>query len=82
MDTHATIPLTYPIQINGLEITELQMRRPKVRDRLAVEKMTGGVAEKEIRFIANLCEIAPGDVEELDMADYARLQETLANFLS
>lgn len=77
-----SIKLNHPINVDGRQIVELQLRRPKVRDRLTVEKMNGAEAEKEIRFIANLCEVAPNDIEELDMADYVRLQDALAGFLS
>jgi hypothetical protein len=77
-----SVRLNHPIQVNGQQIVELQLRRPKVRDRLAVEKMNGADAEKEIRFIANLCEVAPTDIEELDMSDYARVQDALTDFLS
>lgn len=81
MDT-TSVKLTHPIQINGRQIAELQLRRPKVKDRLAVEKMNGAEAEKEVRFIANLCEVAPNEIEELDMSDYAKVQDALAGFLS
>lgn len=81
MDT-TTIKLQFPIHVNGQEVAELRLRRPKVRDRLAVEKMSASQAEKEVRFIANLCEMAPDEIEELDMADYTRVQEAVTNFLS
>jgi hypothetical protein len=42
--------------------------------------MSADDAEKEIRFIANLCEIAPSEIEKLDMADYLKVQDTLASF--
>ncbi|TQV72732.1 phage tail assembly protein [Exilibacterium tricleocarpae] len=74
--------LTYPIDSNGGRLEELTMRRPKVRDRLAAEKIQGNQADKEVRFIANLCEVAPEEIEELDMADYARIQAVLSDFLS
>ena len=74
--------LQYPIHVNGQEMTELHLRRTKVRDCLVVEKFSGSQAEKEVRFIANLCEMAPSDIEELDMADYTKVQEAVTNFLS
>ena len=77
-----TITLQYPLQVNGHEVTEIRLRRPKVRDRLAVEKMSASQAEKEVRFVANLCEMAPDEIEELDMADYTKIQETVTSFLS
>ncbi|MFP3021736.1 MAG: phage tail assembly protein [Wolbachia sp.] len=33
------IKLTEPIKIDGILVSELTLRRPKVRDRLAVERM-------------------------------------------
>lgn len=63
-------------------IDELFLRRPKVRDMLAGDKAGGTDAEKEIRTFANLCEVSPETIEALDMADYKRLQETDAAFLS
>jgi hypothetical protein len=77
-----TIELQYPINIDGQKVTNISLRRPKVLDRLLSEKSTGTEAEKEVRFIANLCGMAPDQIEQLDMSDYVRVQEALANFLS
>jgi len=77
-----TIELQHPIEVNGERITSLVLRRPKVRDRLLSEKSNGTEAEKEVRFIANLCEMAPDQIEQLDMADYVKVQEALSDFLS
>ena len=79
-----TIELRYLVIIDGTEMKALCMRRPKVRDQILMEKsgMAGkSAAEKEVLLFANLCEIAPGDVEELDMGDYRRLQEAYSAFL-
>ena len=77
-----TLELTYPFKVDGQTINQLTLRRPTVRDRLIADKCQGSEVEKEIRFIANLCEMAPGDIEQLDMADYSKLQEALTGFLS
>ena len=66
----------------GAKIDRLFLRRPKVRDMLAGDKAGGSDAEKEIRTFANLCEVSPETIEAMDMADYKRLQEAYANFLS
>jgi len=73
------IALTYPLE-NGTKA--LTMRRPRVRDMLAAEKAKGSDAEKEIAMFSNLCEVAPSDIEALDMADYLQLQEAYRGFLS
>lgn len=84
MNEKVSIELKYPITIDGTETSVLHMRRPKVRDQLLVEKsgLAGkGNAAQEVLLIANLCEVAPGDLENLDMADYKKLQETFGSFL-
>ena len=82
MMTQTRIELTYPITVDGVQTTELLLRRPKVRDMLTVEKQIHNDAEKEIMLFANLCELSPDQLMELDMADYAQLQTTYQHFLS
>ncbi|WP_265014729.1 phage tail assembly protein [Wolbachia endosymbiont (group B) of Camptogramma bilineatum] len=76
------IKLTEPIKIDGILVSELTLRRPKVRDRLAVERMSNNDAEKEVALIANLASISREAVEELDLADYSKIQGALQGFLS
>lgn len=76
----ATIQLAYPVQAEGRELTQLRLRRPKVRDELAAQRPGGSDAERELRLLANLCEVAPATLEDLDMADYLRLQEAYKGF--
>jgi len=75
------IKLNEPIKIDGVSILELTLRRPKVRDRLAVERLGTNDAEKEVALIANLADIPKDAVEDLDLADYAKIQEALQGFL-
>ena len=77
-----TIKLTHPIEADGGTVDALQLRRPVVRDMLAADKTAGSEAEKEVRMFANLCEVTPGVIEALDLADYMTLQETYRGFLS
>ena len=75
------IKLNYPIESSGSTITDLNMRRSKVKDRLLVAKMKNSSdEEKEIRLFANLCEVAPNIIEELDESDYANLQKAYMDF--
>lgn len=76
------IELDFPISIDGVETSVLQMRRPKVRDQIALEKSNGmSDAEREIRFFSNLCEVSPDDIKALDLMDYAKLQKQFGDFL-
>lgn len=74
------ITLDYPIQIDGTEVRVLQIRRPKVRDQVLAGKLGGTEEDKEIRLFANLCEIAPENIEDLDMCDYKKLQDAYRGF--
>jgi len=78
-----TIELKYPIESSGEIHEKLTMRRSKIKDRLLVAKMkTASDEEKEIRLFANLCEVAPNIIEELDEADYSNLQKVYLGFFS
>lgn len=84
MSEKTTIELKYPLTIDGTEVKALYMRRPKVRDQLLMEKsgMVGkSNAEREVFLFANLAEVAPSDIEDLDMADYKKIQEQYNLFL-
>lgn len=74
------IKLTAPMTLNNITYDELKIRRPKVRDRLAVERMKKTDAEKEIAMIANLAEVDIAVIEELDLADYGKIQQRFSDF--
>ena len=81
MTNMQNIKLNYPIESDGANITDLNMRRSKVKDRLIVAKMKNSSdEEKEIRLFANLCEVAPNIIEEIDESDYANLQKAYMDF--
>lgn len=78
---NTTIKLKYPITLDGVSITELSMRRSKVKDRLAVANMKNlSDEEKEILLFANLCEVSPDVIRELDEADYPEVQKVYMGF--
>ncbi len=76
-----SISLSHAISIDGVQVETLNLRRPKVRDMLAIEKSGHSDAEKEIHLFANLCEVTPDSVLALDMADYVKLQRAYQDFL-
>ncbi len=78
-----TIKLKYPVEATGETLTSLTMRRSKIKDRLLVAKMKNvSDEEKEIRLFANLCEVEPKVIEELDEADYSNLQKMYLGFFN
>lgn len=74
------IKLQYPVKIDETTYTELTMRRSKVKDRLAVSVMKTTDEEKEINLFANLCEVSPTVIKELDEVDYTEVQKVYMGF--
>ncbi|GFR20643.1 phage tail tube protein FII [Trichonephila clavata] len=77
-----TITLNNPITVDGISVSELTVRRPKVRDYLAIERLNGSDLSKEVTLTANLTSVAKEVIEELDIADYVKVQEVLKDFFS
>lgn len=76
----AKIELDYPLEISGVEVKHLVMRRPKVRDLIAAQKTGGSEAEMGVALVANLCEITPSDVQELDSVDWDKCEAQVQAF--
>lgn len=76
--SEVTITLKYPTD-KGL--TDIKLRRPKVRDMMASDKAKGSDADKEVALFANLAELSPDEIASLDMADYKQLQDAYKDFL-
>lgn len=76
------ISLNFPVSVGSEVISELTMRRPKVRDQIAANHQTKDAAEQEIALFANLCEVTPDTISEMDMKDYRELQRVYSGFLS
>ena len=77
-----TVELEYAIEVDGVSVDVLSMRRPTVRDQLAFEEGKGSDARKVITMISNLCDVSPKAVEQLDQSDFVKLTETLQGFQS
>ncbi len=77
------VTLDYPFAYKGETIQTITFkRRAEVRDQLAAAKAGKDSASQEIALLANLAEVAPDMLHEVDMADYAKLQQVLADFFS
>lgn len=79
-DDRKSITLAYPVTASGVQISTISMRRPKVRDLLIARKGGSDEVAQEIRLFANLCDVEPGAIEELDLADYSKAQEAYEGF--
>lgn len=78
--TRETITLQYPVTVDGEEITELRIRRPKMADLKRGQKHKNDL-EKSIHLIADLAEVSPMVVEELDAADFATVSAKVGEFM-
>lgn len=76
------IKLENSIKIDGVEVNEISLRQPKVRDLLISSKKNVSEAEREVNLIANLAEIPVDAVEDLDLRDYLKIQNWLKDFLA
>lgn len=74
-----TIALDFPIKVGGIETASITVRRPLVRDMLKARN-NKNEAQAEMHLFADLCQITPDEVQTLDWADYAKIQEVLRGF--
>ncbi|MBY0401804.1 phage tail assembly protein [Myxococcota bacterium] len=77
-----TIPLDFPVEREGGEITELVIRRPKAKDLALVEEVRakGEGVEEAIALLAILSGQPVEVIEEIDFEDFTRASEALADF--
>ena len=75
------IDLQTPLRVGGMEMRQLNLRRPKVRDLERMDKAAGDMA-KALTLIADLSEIAPDDLREMDAADFIAVSTALSDFLA
>lgn len=75
-----TITLQHPINADGEDITELTIRRPKMRDIKRAQKHKDDI-ERSMALIADLAEISPKAVEELDAADFEAVSKIVGEYM-
>ena len=84
MNDTASVKLVRPIKVEERMITEVIIRRPKVRDLRAMEKAREpGFTEldQSIAMTATLCDLPMDAMDEMDAADFASISEVLGSFL-
>ena len=84
MSNTATVKLVRPFRVEDRTITEVTMRRPKVRDLRVLEKAREpGSTELDqgIAMAAAVCDLPLSAMDEMDAADFAAISEVLGGFL-
>ena len=81
VEMEKNLVLDVPIIVDGAEVREVTIRRPKVRDQMM--NHTGGemTPEGTGHMMANLMGLKYDDVLEMDLGDYLRAQEVYNAFL-
>ncbi len=83
MSVPIRIELTVPLTVHGNTITELSIRRPKVRDLRALEEATQGKPsqlDQGAALLSLLAGIPETAIEEMDATDFACASEVIAGF--
>ena len=75
-----TIELEYPFEYKGEQVTEITIRRPKMRDMKKAQKHKDDM-EKSINMIADLAEVEPKMIEELDTEDFGKVSAKVGEFM-
>ena len=84
MTDTARVKLVRPIRVEERMITEVAIRRPKVSDLRAMEKLREpGSTELDqgIAMAAALCDLPMEAMDEMDAVDFAAISEVLGGFL-
>ena len=78
------VTLACPLHLDDRIVTEVTIRRPKVRDLRALEKAREpGFTELDqgIAMAAALCDLPLAAMDEMDASDFATISEVLGGFL-
>ena len=76
------IVLKYPVVLGGVTYSELIMRRAKGRDiKLARQQANGDAELADGYLLANLCDVSPDVLDEMDVADLKAAYEVMRGFL-
>lgn len=73
-------PLAHPGTFDGVEMKEIELRRPKGGDMRKALNLTGA-GEITASMIVNLAEITPLALDQLDGEDFMALSAIVGNFM-
>jgi hypothetical protein len=74
--------LKYPFEHRGANMTQLEVRRPRVRDlKDFVKDSETSVVTAMRNVIANLSQVPPEVVQEIDLEDFGPIKSWFTDFL-
>lgn len=75
------LKLRHPFTADGATVTEVSIRRPKVRDIRVVETTKGeGELQQGIMTVALLTGLSVAALDDMDAGDFARVSEVVGGF--
>lgn len=79
----ANINLREPIVVSGQKITEVTIRRPKVKDLRALDNLppSSGDLTRGIEMAAILTGLPSAVIDEMDASDFTKISDAIASFL-
>lgn len=81
MSTNHKLKLDHPLQVDGKAMAEITIRRPKVKDILAIDKVKDeGDMQQGITMAVLLTGLSPDVLDEMDAGDFARVSELVGSF--
>jgi hypothetical protein len=73
--------LVAPFDHGGVKYDKLTLRRPKLKDtRILSDKAEADPVGAMAEFIAQLSQVPPGAIEELDLDDFSKIKEWVSGF--
>ena len=76
-----TVPLEFPVTVNGHTIAEITMHRPKVKDKRYAFRNANNAYELDVQMFTQTCGVDAATLDELDDKDFTKLQEAYNDFL-
>jgi len=76
-----TVQLRHPITVGGEEVREIALIRPTVRHLLAYDRAEGDMG-KMAALLEEVAQLTPGEVQQIDAADFLAIAEVLSDFLA
>lgn len=76
-----TVTLEYPVTWEGSEVASLEFRRPKGGDVRRINSSSGDDLTKSFKLMADLAQVDPKLIDELDPADIAQINDWLEPIL-
>lgn len=75
-----SVPLQVAITVQGVEVSTLNVRRPRAGDLRRMEVAKGGDLAKTFWLIGQLTDLTPEEVDQIDAADLDTLGGVIEGF--